>query len=349
MRSDRYRLTLALPLAALLVAGCQKDEIREYDVPRPEPVVRLLGAIVPHGDSTWFFKLVGPVAAVGERKADFDGLVDSVRFGGGKDDPATWKLPAGWTEEKGPAPRHATLKFGPADAPLELSVSKLGSGGQTASVLANVNRWRRLDLGLGAALPEEDLPEVVREKKVNDLTVTFVDMSGPGAGTHAKPARPMREEPVPAEPREPAEQPRVDYVTPEGWQPAPTNMGGFRAEAAFRIREGDKSADVNVMIVGGPFAENVNRWRKQIGLPPVSEAEVRKEVRPITIDGAPGHLADLVGPESQGAKRQRILGAIVDRDGGTWYFKMRGSAELVEKQQGAFDKFLASFKFNGGR
>ncbi|MBI3465128.1 MAG: hypothetical protein HY000_19035, partial [Planctomycetes bacterium] len=71
--SKRKCLAVACSLALVLavLAGCEQDEIRRYQVPReesPKPhassrkpqAERMLAAIVPRDDQTWFIKLAGP-------------------------------------------------------------------------------------------------------------------------------------------------------------------------------------------------------------------------------------------------------------------------------------------------
>ena len=55
--------------------------------------MRLLGAIVPHGERTWFFKLLGPAPAVGEQKETFDRFLASVQFPDKGERPITWTVP----------------------------------------------------------------------------------------------------------------------------------------------------------------------------------------------------------------------------------------------------------------
>src|SRR5205807_196026 len=110
----------------------------------PEEKVRLLGAMIPHEKSTWFFKLVGPLDAVEKQKAAFDGFLGSLKFKGAED--VEWKLPEGWEKGRDRPTRYATLQVGPKDEGLELSVTRLGDEPQTRSELANVNRWRNNDL-----------------------------------------------------------------------------------------------------------------------------------------------------------------------------------------------------------
>src|ERR1700739_3174762 len=70
-------LLAGLPLAIL--AGCKEETSERYRVPKP-PQQRLLGAILPHGDRTWFFKLLGPEDAVEKHAKEFKQFVHSVRF-----------------------------------------------------------------------------------------------------------------------------------------------------------------------------------------------------------------------------------------------------------------------------
>src|SRR5438067_1529383 len=126
-------------VAALLLLGCQQDEIRSYRVPKPE-ATRLLAVIIPHGDRTWFFKLMGPASQIDEQKGTFDQFVRSVRFTDRADAPIAWTVPKGWEEGPKSQMRHATFYIGPEEHRLELTV--FGFSDQAGSVLANVNRWR---------------------------------------------------------------------------------------------------------------------------------------------------------------------------------------------------------------
>jgi hypothetical protein len=173
---------------AVLPAGCQEEEgITRRVVPTPKAVpqevkaeanlkVRLLAAIVPDRNDSWFFKLLGPVGTVGEKQKAFEDFLQTVRLTNDANKPITWTLPAGWKQEPGNQFRYATLRLGPDEAAPEVSVSRA-----SGSLLDNVNRWRRLDLDLPPLLPAQ-LDQVTRKVKVNDAEATLVDMSGPGTG-----------------------------------------------------------------------------------------------------------------------------------------------------------------------
>ncbi|HUG92111.1 MAG TPA: hypothetical protein VML55_14825, partial [Planctomycetaceae bacterium] len=54
-------------------------------------------------------------------------------------------------------------------------------------------------------------------------------------------------------------------------------------------------------------------------------------------------------PQAEERYPARTLGAIVPQSDQTWYFKLMGPDEAVEKQDGALRKFLATVSFAGGR
>src|SRR5579863_7986946 len=158
---------LLLPgITFLMLTGCQKtDEIVSYTVAKPaahqrnsetggkshsndsEPATegattdRLVGAIVPRGATTWFFKLTGPASAVRTQDNAFEQFIKSIRF---TEKGPAWALPSGWKEEPGTAMRFATLRITTPEGRLELSVIPLptGEGRKDAYLLSNVNRWR---------------------------------------------------------------------------------------------------------------------------------------------------------------------------------------------------------------
>src|SRR6266852_3483341 len=117
------RTLLAFPgfcgMAALLLVGCQKDEIQSYHTSKEQPVhldlaranrpsLRMLTAIFPHGDRTWFFKLLGPETEVAQHKEEFDRFIQSVRFKDQAKEPVTWTVPDGWRSEPGVPSRYAS-------------------------------------------------------------------------------------------------------------------------------------------------------------------------------------------------------------------------------------------------
>lgn len=139
--------------------------------------------------------------------------------------------------------------------------------------------------------------------------------------------------------------PRVGWKTPAGWKETPT---GEMRVASFSVTDGHgKQADVSVIPLsgtGGGDLGNVNRWRGQVGQPPVTEAELGKIAETIEVGGRPAALFDQSGKSAED-EPTRILAVIQHRDGTAWFFKMTGDEPLVAREKTAFIEFLRSFQF----
>ena len=119
--------------------------------------------------------------------------------------------------------------------------------------------------------------------------------------------------------------------------------------ASFKVSgQGGKQADVSVIPLPGMAGSdeaNVNRWRGQVGLPPVTPEELKKSAENVEAGGQPAQLYDIAGQNPASGESARILGVIQHRDDAVWFFKMTGDADLVEQQKPAFIAFLKSVKF----
>jgi hypothetical protein len=327
-------------LLVLALFGCQADEIAHYRVPRnDEASVRLLAAIFPQGEQSWVFKLQGPTAEVALQAEGFTAFLRSVRFPSKADPPVTWTLPEGWRRDPDRQGRFATLRLGPKDDALELTVTHL-TGPEASSVLANVNRWRTQHLGL-RPIAEAALVQVTKSSKVEGGDVVIVDMSGPGGRVPA-PMPTAKAPPVPTRPGP------LTFRKPDGWTEYRDPKGV--AMHAFHAGENDQVEITVTRLPGaaGGLAANINRWRtQQLGLPPASDAELKRDLREIAVAGQPAHYVDLLGSDSLPGPRQRIVGVILPHDDVTWFFKVRGPADLVGRQHPAFEAFLGSVRFGG--
>ena len=109
--------------------------------PVATPTDRLLGAVVPHGAQTWYFKMVGPMDAVASQGAAFRSLIESLRFEN-EPGPPQWTLPESWQEKPKSGERMATLSVDAGGKTLEISVIPLATDSAPNSLLDNINRWR---------------------------------------------------------------------------------------------------------------------------------------------------------------------------------------------------------------
>jgi hypothetical protein len=133
----------------------------------------------------------------------------------------------------------------------------------------------------------------------------------------------------------------LEWKTPHPWvEQAPSSM----RVGSFLIKgPGGTQADVSIIPLtgeaGGDLA-NINRWRDQIGLGPLNEAELAEQSQRITPAGKSMRLIDFVNGDKQ------VIAAIHQRKGQSWFFKMTGDASVVRSAKTAFIEFLASVTFH---
>jgi hypothetical protein len=358
---------LLLGLALSFLAGCQKqDEIVRYTVARPpqhqvklaggdssaaldltggrQTADQLVGAIVPRGATTWFFKLTGPSAAVESQSKSFVQFIKSIHF---EEKGPVWGLPAGWEEEPGSAMRYATLRIATEQGRLELSVIPLptGEGDVKEYLLSNVNRWRD-QMGLDP-IAREDLPEATIEFEIDEMPAwltTFkgrLKSQGMGAPFAGGAARSDAARPVPPGTSNPRDSLPFTSQVPEGWRAA---SAGPMQMAKYEVRDGDQEANITVSTAGGDLAANVNRWRGQVQLKALDARTLETELRKIKVDGNDAVWVALVGPE-ESQRRETILGVIVNARGQQWFIKLKGDAVLAARETTHFEEFVQSIRF----
>ena len=135
----------------------------------------------------------------------------------------------------------------------------------------------------------------------------------------------------------------VHWTAPSGWEEQPAS--GFR-KGSYLVKGADgETADVSVISfpeAAGGLMANINRWRDQLKLPPVSNAA--DAATPMSVSGRDMFFVDLVSeqPVGENGSKTRILGGIFPVPGETWFFKMMGPDQLVESQRDNFKQFLQS-------
>lgn len=133
--------------------------------------------------------------------------------------------------------------------------------------------------------------------------------------------------------------PKIKWTKPESWTEVPPSAMRF---ASFSAGANDSKVDVSLVTFpgeGGSDADNVNRWRQQIGLPPMTPADVATQVEPLKSDGADFSIVDIAGANA------RTLAAWTRRDGHVWFLKASGPSSAVEKEKPNFIKFVQSVRF----
>lgn len=284
-----------------------------------------------------------------------------------------WDLPPGWrVEPNRSAMRFATLSAGSGDNAIEVSITKLA--GAAGGVGPNINRWRT-QLGL-EPISDADAAASATEIKARGAAGWLVDLSGPADEQEDWEPKRMLAAIFPgkdsswfikttatastieahrsafvalcesvrfgATPRaatgaQKREVPKWGDL-PDGWrldaQPKPMSV------ASLSVSNGSQQASLTITPLGGPqdLLDNINRWRRQVGLGPLSGLDEQPPT-PIEVARQPGHLVDAAGAE------KHILGVISTRGGMTWFYKLTGPDPLVAEQKAAFESFIRSIEF----
>jgi hypothetical protein len=351
-------LPLVAAFALLALAGCDREEIQTYTVPKPAPPaeenVRLLAAVFDVGEDQWYFKLAGPVAEVDKYAEAFARFVESARFTQKGDKPVEWNVPKEWKAGEARPPRYAAFLIDPKNSTMELTVFKFD---RQSSLVDNVNRWCDLDLGL-PHYRKADLDRMKQQGKITDVkagtkTGQLVDLRGPGAKKRAAhpPMGGMGKgkdlgRPLPIEKNPTPGKSPITYSTPAGWTETGPKGGFVPVLTSFAGRAGGASAEVPGLVMPGRTdadAGHVNRWRGQVGQGPLSAAEVSKLTpRELKVGADVGKLY-----EFDGAQKAMLL-VLIHRGGQTWFLKMMGDSDAVIKNREKFTSFVQSVKFTGG-
>jgi hypothetical protein len=141
-------------------------------------------------------------------------------------------------------------------------------------------------------------------------------------------------------------QDKPNWQVPSGWQEIP---GGQFLVAKFVIKgAGDAQAAVNVSMSagdGGGLLANLNRWRGQLGLAAVAEADLANQVKLLDAAGSKATLAEATGTDARTGQKTRLVAAVVPQGQQTWFYKLMGNEQVVEQQKEAFTRFVQTAKY----
>ena len=350
LRNAFYGLFAAL---CLLLSACEPAEVTVYEVPKEESSNRLASASG------------GP-----EIPAE-DGEV-------------LWQAPDHWQTLAPTAFRKGNYLYtSNSGGRVEITVSSFP--GDVGGLLANVNRWLgqagldpidqaqlmelvepgnvkgrpvvTVDLKADNPTPDSDRiyasvvefggeswffkmtgPHEAVESQIpafNDMVQDLQFVTGAEATSKAPPA--------------PSAETEIVFDPPVGWI---ESVGSPLRVASYSIdKDGLPPADFSITTfpgdTGGTVA-NVNRWRRQIGLEPWTADQVAANRE--TLENEAGHTFDIFDLKAISASdpeenTDRILAAVLERDGRSWFFKLRGDALLLETQRSKFRSLLQSVRF----
>lgn len=155
-----------------------------------------------------------------------------------------------------------------------------------------------------------------------------------------------REVAMPMPPAQPAaspaaaQRPRLfDWKLPAGWSEDPQPRA-MRETTAYTSADAASRAEVVVSRLGAQFGDmlgNINRWRGQVGLPPLEKEESGEALE---LPAGKATLFSLEGPE------QSQLVVRISRSDSNWFFKLIGPKAAVAKDKQAFLDVLKTISFS---
>jgi len=141
-------------------------------------------------------------------------------------------------------------------------------------------------------------------------------------------------------------QEKPNWQVPTGWREIP---GGAFLVAKFSVGGSQNlPTAVNVSMSpgeGGGLLMNVNRWRGQLGLGQVSDAELTPQLTTVDTAGGKAMFIDMTGTDARSGQKARLIGAIVRQAEQTWFYKLMGDAQVVEREKDAFTRFVQGVKY----
>ena len=139
------------------------------------------------------------------------------------------------------------------------------------------------------------------------------------------------------------------WTVPAGWQEG--ELAQFLIARYVIKGSGDATAMVNVSQLagdGGGLLANVNRWRKQLGVAPITEMDLAKLVT-IDASGARATLVEISGTDPRSGQPAGLVGVVLPLGGQTWFYKLTGDTGVVAAQKAALIQFVQSAKYPAGK
>lgn len=140
--------------------------------------------------------------------------------------------------------------------------------------------------------------------------------------------------PLPGATVNPDAEKALAFDTPPGWSKEPPKS---MRVVSFTIDGGAELIASQFPMFPGSLLDNLNRWRKQTGLPP-AKSEIENPPTDTVVNGVPSKRFQIDSPD-----KRMIL--VWSEHGGTWFFKLLGPKAVVEQQTANFDRFIQSVKF----
>jgi hypothetical protein len=138
----------------------------------------------------------------------------------------------------------------------------------------------------------------------------------------------------------------VKWKAPAHWT---TQEATGMRQGSFLVKKGESTADISITSfpgAAGSALANVNRWRGQLELSPLSDQELKLN-NTLQVQGRSILIWDMVSkkPLKDQKALTRTLGAILQEADRSWFFKMMGDDKLVKSEEVHFVTFLKNLQF----
>ena len=137
------------------------------------------------------------------------------------------------------------------------------------------------------------------------------------------------------------------WIVPANWKAEQPSSSMLLAQ--FGIAGDAGAGTVTVSQLGGAaggLTANLNRWRGQLGLAPVSTAEAENSAKTIDVSSGKATFVELSGKSARTGQPEDMIVVMVPQAGSTWFYKLTGDKSLVAKEKEAMLKFVKTVNYN---
>ena len=135
------------------------------------------------------------------------------------------------------------------------------------------------------------------------------------------------------------------FATPDGWKEIPDSKPPRML--GLEVGSGDARAEMIATRFAagnaGSFADNITRWRSQIGLPPVADPSTIPMKDTVVGKDGEGIALEMDNPAT---KRSTVV-VIASARGDLWFFRFTGPTDTIKAERAKFDAFVKSLEFGG--
>ncbi|GAB4154166.1 MAG: hypothetical protein Fur0037_22820 [Planctomycetota bacterium] len=343
----------------------------------------LLGIVAGQGQQCSTLKMVGPKEIVRAQRDRFLELSRSIRRGEtprqapprAPDRPAGFaaETPPGWRALPADPAMFKDLHYEVAGDPRTVCYLTGSVGG---GVLGNLQRW----YGQLGVAPPQGIPDSLPAAELLGMAGRLVEIEGAYKGEPAMLlgivagegqqcatlkmigpretvlaqrdsflglARSIRRgSPAPAGSPAAGKGPIASYRVPEGWKEIPSESS--MRLITFRIGEESELSVIMLGGDGGGVRPNLDRWRAQMDLPPLSDEEFRN-LPTIEVFGEKVPLLEMRGRFEDGMTGRSFedaafLGALSVQPDGAFFLKLTGPHAEAEQHKQEFLEFCASLR-----